>query len=335
MNSTVWDAMRFAIGHYESAGIGQDGNYIFPPMEMFSLLNSMNMGAVQPNVLVAGILFNTIEDTGVTLEMIREKFGDEVTGLVAELLIHLYLKQEKGAGMMEKDLKDASAEIKVLALCEVIVKQRLLIKEIAVMGNEVWRKHATPKETMCAYFSRIQDALYDLQFDSITAAAYWEMVDTFKDLFVTFYYDREEQRMIQICVSGENYVIAKSDLQGQHWIWEIPKNAVMVNRRYAERIEDNWGEEYNLQKSAAEISFEDYFVAVKEHLRGFLKEISERDLDRLAIANLDYIRTRYESDLTGLVKGETTAEIFLVESPAMTADRLERIMGVPEPVDRK
>ena len=335
MNNIVWEAMRFAIDQYEKAGIGQAGDYSFPPAEMLTLLNNMNMGVTQPEVLAAGILFNTIEDTAATLNMIREQFGDETTGLVAGLLKYLFFIQEEGPGKQKEDLANATIEMRVLVLCETVVKQRHLKEELAVMGDDVWKKRGIPKVIMCTYLSRIQDSLYDLQFDSMTAPVYWEMVDTFKDLFVTFYYDRERQRLIQICESGENYVIAKSDLREGHWIWEIPKGAVVVNRRYAERIEDNWREEYDHEKKASGIRFEDYFVAVKEHLRGFLTETSESDLNMLAIVNLEYIRARYEADLTRLVNGETSVDLFLTECPAMTADELEKVMETPKPADRK
>ena len=175
-----------------------------------------------------------------------------------------------------------------------------------------------------------QDALYDLQFDEMTAPAYWEMVDTFKDLFVTFYYDQENQRMFQFCADGENYVIGRDDLQAKPWKGVIPENAVVVNRKFAERIEDNWGELEGLKNQAVGLSFEEYFVAIKKHLREFFKDTSEEDLDRLMIANLDYVVQRYNEDAARLNNGETTVDLFLAEGPSMTADGLERLVERPD-----
>ena len=57
MKDRVYEALRFAIDRYEKAGIGQNGDLFLPPVEMFSLLNSMNISSLQPDVIVAGILY--------------------------------------------------------------------------------------------------------------------------------------------------------------------------------------------------------------------------------------------------------------------------------------
>ena len=56
MKDRVCEALRFAIDHYDNVGIGYDGNYFFPPMEMLSLLNSMAMAEKGQNLLIADIL---------------------------------------------------------------------------------------------------------------------------------------------------------------------------------------------------------------------------------------------------------------------------------------
>ena len=338
MKDRVCEALRFAIDHYDNVGIGYDGNYFFPPMEMLSLLNGMAMAEKNQNLLIAGILYNIVEDTDVTIDMVWEEFGREVAHLVGEHLLFLHLGWEDGEPRKEeklkkavseiKKLKESDMDIKILTLCDTVVKQRLLKRELIVKGKEAWKKQGVQRELLCSYFSKIQDDLYDLQFDKVLAPAYWEMVNTFKDLFVSFYYDRDNQRMIQICADGEAFVIARSDLQAKPWEGELPETAIPVQRQYAERIEDNWGEEYNLKKRAENHSFEEYYVAVKNHVRGFLKNAKEDDLDRLLITNLDYIRERYNEDIERLIDGMTTMDLFLTEGPTMTADGLERLVGV-------
>lgn len=330
MKDRVCEAMRFAIEHYEDAGIGQDGNYFFPPLEMLSLLNSMNMGAVHSDLLVAGILYSVVEDTDATLEMIREQFGDVVAYLVSQHLRYRQFGWVKGSDRFIDELKNADTGTKILTLCDTVVKQRLLCRRLSVMGDDAWKRQAIPKDVLCRFLSRIQDELYDFQFDDVTEPAYWEMVDTFKDLFVTFYYDQENQRMFQICADGENYVIAREDLQAKPWEGDLPENAVVVNRKYAERIEDNWEELNGLKNQALGLSFEEYFVAVKKHLRDFFGGVSEEDLDRMMIANLDYVVQRYNEDAARLNNSETTVDLFLSEGPSMTADGLERLVEGPD-----
>ena len=64
--------------------------------------------------------------------------------------------------------------------------------------------------------------------------------------------------------------------------------------------------------------------------REFFKDTSEEDLDRLMIANLDYVVQRYNEDAVRLNNGETTVDLFLAEGPSMTADGLERLVERPD-----
>jgi hypothetical protein len=288
----------------------------------------MNMAEINPDLMIAGILFNTVEDTGVTIDLIAERFGEDVAALVNQHLKYLYLGWGEGNRKLIEDMKKTDIGFKLLMMCDTVVKQRKLKRGLFVLGDAEWEKQAVSKASLSTYFSKIQDELYDLQFDSISAPTYWEMVDTFKDLFVNFYYDQENQRMIQVCADGENFVIARTDLQAKPMVGEVPENVIAVSRKYAERIEANWGEEYNQKQRAEDYSFEEYYVAVKNHVRGFLKEASENDLDRLLITNLGYITEHYNSDVERLKNGEITMDIFLTEGPAMTADGLERLVGV-------
>lgn len=335
MKDRICEAVRFAVDHYEKAGIGRDNNYFFPPMEMLSILNGMNMAKINEDLMAAGILFHTVEDTDATIEMIAERFGSDVAGLVGKHLEYLSPGFEEGTQKLVREMKDADVRFRLLMLCDTVVRQRRLKHELEVMGGEAWEKQEMPVLALCTYFSSIQDELYDLQFDDVLAPVYWEMVDTFKDLFVTFYYDREMQRMIQVCADGSRYVIARSDLQAKPLEGDVPETAITVARRYAERIEDNWSEDYDLQNHAEDFSFEEYYVAVKNHVRGFLKDTVEDDLDRLLITNVDFIRERYNREIEKLANDEVTMDIYLTEGPAKTADALERLAGADGNIIRK
>lgn len=325
--NSVYKAIQFAMDHYKSAGAGEDENYFFPPLEMLSVLNDMNMANIYPEVFIAGILYHTVEDTGATLEMISNIFGMEVADLVGDHLKNLSLGWEIAADKQIEELKGADIRIKILTLADMLVKEKWLLSQLNADGDEAWNQQAVPKELLCHYFSRIQDELYDLQFDEVTSSVYWKMVEGFKDLFVSFFFDRENQRMIQVSADGEAFAIQKDNMQGEPWTEPIPDNAVLVGRRYAERIEDNWSEEYDQKQRADGYSFEEYYIAIKSHLRGFLQSISERDLDKLMIANIDFIKLRYDADVSRLLDGEMPPDLFKSEGPAMTADALEKLVG--------
>mgnify|MGYP002855123042 CR=1 FL=1 len=75
------DAIKFAVdAHAGMCRKGTDIPYIVHPMEVSSIVSSMTS---KDEVLAAAVLHDTVEDTFVTLEMIRERFGERVCGLVA------------------------------------------------------------------------------------------------------------------------------------------------------------------------------------------------------------------------------------------------------------
>ena len=79
-NSLLHDAIRFATEKHE--GQYRKGTvipYIVHPIETMQILNSIDAGM---NLLMAGVLHDTLEDTPVTESDLRKNFGDRITDLV-------------------------------------------------------------------------------------------------------------------------------------------------------------------------------------------------------------------------------------------------------------
>lgn len=82
----ILDAASFAAKkHTGQKRKGSDGQpYINHPLEVASLL--ANVGKVDDvDVIVAGLLHDTVEDCGVSREEIEERFGETVAGYVSEV----------------------------------------------------------------------------------------------------------------------------------------------------------------------------------------------------------------------------------------------------------
>ena len=121
MKDRVCEALQFAIDHYDNVGIGYDGSYFFPPMEMLSLLNSMAMAEKGQNLLIAGILYNVVEDTDATINMVWEDFGGEVAHLVGETVGSV------AAGTIETpDVTNTSEGIGIILAVFYIIRYDLL-----------------------------------------------------------------------------------------------------------------------------------------------------------------------------------------------------------------
>ena len=58
--------------------------YINHPVALAQLL-AVDVGIDDPDVLIAAILHDTVEDTETTLDELRERFGETVAGIVAEV----------------------------------------------------------------------------------------------------------------------------------------------------------------------------------------------------------------------------------------------------------
>lgn len=80
-NALVEEAIHFAVeAHKGAVRKGTDTPYILHPLETMGILADMK---ADNNLLIAGVLHDTVEDTSVTLEQIRERFGADVARLVA------------------------------------------------------------------------------------------------------------------------------------------------------------------------------------------------------------------------------------------------------------
>ncbi len=143
MRNMIHEAIRFAVDHYIDAGIGFDGNFFMPPMEMLSILNNMNMARMDSELMIAGVLYHVVEDTDVTIEMITEQFGHETGELVGKHLGYLYLGWYEGNQKMVAEMKDADIRFKVLILCDTVVKLRKLTRELHIRGEETWGRQGT------------------------------------------------------------------------------------------------------------------------------------------------------------------------------------------------
>ena len=81
LETSLFDkAVKFAVeAHQGTERRGKGYPYIIHPMEAAAIVATMTN---DPEMLAAAILHDTVEDTDVTIEQIREQFGDRVAVLV-------------------------------------------------------------------------------------------------------------------------------------------------------------------------------------------------------------------------------------------------------------
>ena len=231
-------AIKFAVDKH--AGQFRKGTsipYITHPLETMSILTSMR---ADNNLLIAGLLHDTLEDTDTSPNEILKNFNKDVAELVAEHTEDKTKTWDQRKKYEIKELEQASKRAKMLAMADKVSNLRNIYLDYIELGDELWSRFNAPKTKQSWYYSKLIDALVDMQVFDDTAKTYWEMVDLYKDIFVTFVYDQEEKIIYQLDTCGENYYLQKGDTTWHPFDGRIASHSLVIPRSEAERLEDNW-----------------------------------------------------------------------------------------------
>ena len=241
--------------------------YILHPLEVMEILHSMK---AHTNLLIAGLLHDTLEDTSVTSEEISQKFGEEVAFLVGEC------SEDKTKSWKDRkqhtitSVATASLDVKKLVLADKLSNIRAIVSDYKAIGNNLWKRFNAPKEMQAWYYGDLQDSLCDLGQNPECCDAYWEYVALCKDVFVKYYLDEENEVIYQMCIDGSGFYLEKTNLmwhsvlnsnaqrisdkvletnKKQYFSTLIPGNGVVeITRKEAEFIEDMWNYEADKRK---------------------------------------------------------------------------------------
>ena len=165
MNTDLFDkAAKFAIdAHRGGERKGKGYPYILHPMEAAGIVSSISN---DPELLAAAILHDTVEDTPVTIEQIRQEFGDRVASLVFNETSHLphdaSWRDRKQA--QADQIACASRDSKIVAIGDKLSNLRTIIADYRQIGDALWKRFKAPngKEDIVWYYSTLANALVDL-----------------------------------------------------------------------------------------------------------------------------------------------------------------------------
>ena len=233
--------------------------YILHPLEVLQILYSMR---ADTNVMIAGVLHDTVEDTDTSLDEIRELFGDDVAMLVASNT------EDKSKSWIERkqhtidELANADERVKMLIMADKLSNIRSIAFDFNQIGDKLWKRFNAPKQKQAWYYDGILDALYDMQFIPECEKAYWELTGLFKDVFVKYYLDKKNDVIYQASDNGAVFYLKKGSP-----VWNdaiagvakdisedvsadnkphfydatpIPRDAELITRKEAELTEDIW-----------------------------------------------------------------------------------------------
>lgn len=132
----------------------------------------------------------------------------------------------------------------MLVMADKIANLRSMLADYRRIGDELWKRFNAPKELIAWYYSKSCDAFDEFQDDADVERRYWEMQALFKDVFVIYLLDEKKGLMYQLCCNGEERVLSKGKPEWRDLEGKVSKNAERVERKYAERLEDNWNEPF-------------------------------------------------------------------------------------------
>lgn len=151
-------ALEFAAkAHYSQFRKGTDIPYISHPYGVGMLL--LKAGC-EEEVIIAGILHDTLEDTDTSEEEILEHFGQEVL-----IIVKGCSEPDKKASWEERKqhtidyLKQAPLSVRQVACADKLHNLRSIKRDLAVMGEEAWEKFNRGKEMQEWYYSELVKSL--------------------------------------------------------------------------------------------------------------------------------------------------------------------------------
>lgn len=161
-------AIMFAVkAHSGTERRGKGFPYIVHPMEALEIVSTMTP---DQELLAAAVLHDTVEDTYVTIDHIREEFGDRIASIVdAESDKGIEGRSEDDSwhnrkkGAIER-LAKASRETKMVALGDKLSNMRAIARDYSMMGDELWKIfHVTDKKDHEWHYRGLADSLRELE----------------------------------------------------------------------------------------------------------------------------------------------------------------------------
>jgi len=172
----IHEAIMFAtIAHKSQTRKGNDIPYIYHPMEVLQILTEMG---VSENVKIAGVLHDTVEDTDTTIDVIIEKFGEDVASLVGG---HT---EDKSKTWVERKTEDvASVKRGSMGLKAIIFADKLsnilsLYDDYMAMGDAVFEKFNAGKDLQAWYYGELLNA-----FSESSEVLSLDLVTQFRDVY--------------------------------------------------------------------------------------------------------------------------------------------------------
>ncbi|MBQ9184499.1 MAG: bifunctional (p)ppGpp synthetase/guanosine-3',5'-bis(diphosphate) 3'-pyrophosphohydrolase [Bacteroidales bacterium] len=165
LNTDLLDrAIIFAVrAHAGTERRGKGFPYIIHPMEAVEIVSTMTS---DQELLAAAALHDTVEDTEVTVEQIREEFGDRIASIVAaesdDTESGLSWRERKQLALNK--LASAPRDVKIVAMGDKLSNMRAIARDYEVQGDALWSLfHASDPSDHAWRYRSLLEAFRELE----------------------------------------------------------------------------------------------------------------------------------------------------------------------------
>ena len=168
LNTELLDrAIVFAVkAHAGTERRGKGFPYIVHPMEAMEIVATITP---DQELLAAAALHDTVEDTDVTIERIREEFGERIANLVAsesDVMVEGVSEEDSWHARKQAAIDRLAAaprDAKIVALGDKLSNMRAIARDYAVKGDELWKIfHAKDPSDHEWHYRGLANSLRDL-----------------------------------------------------------------------------------------------------------------------------------------------------------------------------
>ncbi|WP_147534640.1 HD domain-containing protein [Bacillus marasmi] len=146
-----------SIAHEHQYRKGTTIPYITHPVAVGMLLLKAGYG---DEIVAAGILHDTLEDTDITLAKLESQFGKEIANIVigcSEPNKSLPWKERKEHTIYF--LKTAPMEVRAVACADKLHNVRSIINDLELEGETVWKRFNANKENQAWYYHNLLESI--------------------------------------------------------------------------------------------------------------------------------------------------------------------------------
>lgn len=149
-------------------------------------------------VVIAGLLHDTVEDTDITLDYIQERFGESIAEIVDGCSEDKSLRWRERKAERIEALKSASVEVCLVTCADKLHNLKTVISEYDEIGDLVWDRFHGGVEAQSWYYQSVLESLHITKesdhsdIDNLDSQKQFHLIFQQLQLVVTYLFDSRE-----------------------------------------------------------------------------------------------------------------------------------------------